>query len=278
MKQKIIFFGSGEYTIPVVKKLLNHGLDLVVTTEKTGELINFCKKNGIEFISVSSASDLTTHKSEIINHSLGVLASYGAIIPSEILNLFEHGIINIHPSLLPKHKGPSPIQYTLLNGEKTTGVTLIKLDSDVDHGPILSQKKYELKGTETTKDLLDTLFELGAEMVEELVIKLENSEKLSETPQDHSNESWSYKITKQNGFIDIKKLKANSYKLQAMIHAYYPWPGVWLKTRIKNQDKLIKLLPNNKIQVEGKNVMSYKDFENGYGKEGKEIVEKLTIA
>ncbi len=277
MNQKIIFFGSGEYTIPVVEKLLKHGLSLIVTTEKEGQskLIEFSKSNNISFLTASNASDLINHQSLIINHNVGVLASYGAFVPNEVINMFPDGIINIHPSLLPKYKGPSPIQYALLNGESVTGVTLIKLDNEIDHGPILAQKPYNLQGNETSEDLLSILFEIGADMVEEEVLKLENGEKLTETPQNHNQETWSYKITKQDGFIDIYKLKATSYKLQTMIRAFYPWPGIWFTAELKGQTKIVKLLPEDKIQVEGKNPMSYKDFINGFGDEGKELLVKL---
>ena len=288
MKQNIVFFGSGSYTIPVVKKLIPHGLDLVITTEKSpdSKLLSFCSENNIKTLTAQTVSELTNHQSLITNHTLAVLASFGAIIPDEIINAFKYGIINIHPSLLPRWKGPSPIQYTLLNGDNQTGVTLIKLDNEIDHGNILSQKTYKLDGSETTQFLLDKLFSIGAEMVEELVIKLEKNQTLDQTPQDHSKETWSYKITKEDGFIDLNNLKAISYKLQAMIRAYYPWPGVWFKNVIARSEatkqsglknKIIKLLPEGKIQVEGKIPMNYKDFINGYGDEGKTIFQKLGI-
>ena len=277
--QKIVFFGSGWYTIPVMQKLMPHGLDLVVTTERNPEshFLKFCSDNSITTLSVSTASEITNHQSQIANHQIAVLASFGAIIPHSILNSFPDGIINIHPSLLPKYKGPSPIQYALLNGENTTGVTLITLDDKVDHGPILSQRPYELQGNETSQDLLSILFEIGAEMIEEQVIKLKNGEKLTSTPQDHSKESWSKKISKKDGYIDIDQLNTGPYAIGSMIKAFYPWPGVWFTTLLKGQSKIVKLLPENKIQIEGKTPMNLKDFENGYGDEGRIILEKLGL-
>lgn len=273
MKQKIVFFGSGWYTIPVIKKLLPYRLELVVTTEKNpnSPLLRFCSENNIQY------GDISTLKSQLSTHTVGVLASFGAIIPQSIISVFPNGIINIHPSLLPKYKGPSPIQYQLLNGETTVGVTLIKLDDHVDHGPILSQKPYNLMGNETSEDLLSILFEIGSDMVKEIVIKLENGETITQTPQDHAKESWSYKITKQDGYIDIENLSATNYQISAMVHAFYPWPGVWFVANLKGQEKIVKLLPDNKIQVEGKSPMSYKDFINGFGQEGKVLLEKLQL-
>lgn len=284
MKQDIVFFGSGAFTLPIINKLIPHGLSLAVTTEKSGPITDFCKKNGLKLLSARTAKELSSHLSLITNHSLGVLASYGVLIPDEIINSFTYGIINIHPSLLPKWKGPSPIQYTLLNGDTITGVTVIKMDSEFDHGPILSQKEYDLNGTETTRDLLDKLFSIGAEMVEELVVKLENGEKLDEAPQDHSKETWSEELSRESGKIDLSKIPTNeleirNFKLEIerKMRAFFPWPGVWFEWKRSNgQMKIVKLLPNDRIQVEGKNIMSYKDFINGYGDEGKMMLEKLT--
>lgn len=284
MKQNIVFFGSGDFTIPVIEKLLKHGLDLVITTERnveTSKLLQFCKEKNIQTFTALNSSDLTNNQSLITNHKVAVLASYGAFIPESIINAFQNGIINIHPSLLPKYKGPTPVQTALLNGDTQTGVTLIKLDNEIDHGPILSQRPYTLHGNETAEDLLSILFEIGAEMVEETIVKLENDETVNETPQDHSKETWSYKITKQDGYIDLNsdELKTENWKLKIdrMVRAYYPWPGVWFNATLRGQTKIVKLLPEERIQVEGKNVMSYKDFINGFGGEGKEILEKLNL-
>lgn len=284
--QNIVFFGSGDFTIPVVQKLLPHRLDLVVTNDKDSNspLLEFCDSNNIQTLIASSPKDLTNHYSLFSNHSVAVLASYGVFIPDEIINAFPNGIINIHPSLLPKYKGPSPVQYALLNGETTTGVTLIKLDSEIDHGPILSQKPYTLQGNETSQDLLSILFEIGADMVEKEITKLKKGEQLTETAQDHSQETWSYKIEKKDGMINLSKIPTSELEIINLkseidhkVRAFYPWPGVWLATNLKNQTKIIKLLPESRIQVEGKKSMSYKDFVNGFGIEGEVLLKKMGI-
>ena len=285
MQQTIIFFGSGDYTIPIVEKLINHNLKLVVSIEKESKLEKFCESKGIDFITDNLKDENTKKRIQNLNPSIAILASYGAYIPKNVINTFKNGIINIHPSLLPKWKGPSPIQYTLLNSDTQTGVTLIKLDNEIDHGPILSQEKFDLKGTETTKELLDILFSQGAEMIKKIIVKLENGEALNETPQDHSKESWSYKIEKKDGEINLNsiptsELEIKNFKLEIArkVRAFYPWPGVWFVTKLKSKPTRIKLLPNNMIQPENKNAMNYKDFINGYGEEGKDLLEKLKLA
>lgn len=277
---KIVFFGSGWYTIPVIKKLIPLGLDVVVTTESSqaSPFLKFCAENNIKTLFASTANDLINHKSLIINHSVAILASYGALVPDEIISIFPHGIINIHPSLLPKWKGPSPIQFSLLNGDTTTGVTLIKLDKELDHGPILSQKPYTLSGNETSEDLLSILFEIGAEMVEDIVLKLEKEEEVTETPQNHHDETWSYHIEKKDGEITLDSVPEKD-KLNQMIRAYFPWPGVWLKWQMANGKwRIVKLLPEGRVHLDGGKPMSYKDFINGFGEQGRELLQKLNLA
>ncbi len=276
MNQNIIFFGSGWFVIPVIEKLMKLNLQLVITNDTNGKVVDFCKEKNIPFASSHLKDPETVEMIKRLHPTVAVLASYGAFIPDEIIGLFENGIINIHPSLLPKWKGPSPVQYSLLNGEAQTGVSLIKLDNEIDHGPIIAQRPYDLTGNETSEDLLSILFEIGSEMVVELIEKLENGEQLSLTPQDHMKETWSYRIEKKDGRIDIIN-PPDREKLKNMIRAFYPWPGVWLTTELKNQTKIVKLLPEGKIQVEGKNAMNYKDFINGFGDEGKRLLERLSL-
>lgn len=279
MKQTIIFFGSGSYSIPVIQMLTQHNLTLVVTTETTGPLISFLEKNNIQYLSTNVTGDKKIAKSEIWKTvkdqqpTLGILASFGAIIPQDVIDIFPKGIWNIHPSLLPKFKGPSPIQYTLLSGDTETGVTIISLDDQVDHGPILAQEIFPIQGTETTQELLGILFTKGAELIERLL----QQDSVESTPQDHAKETWSEKITKESAYINLE-IPPSKEILDRMVRAYHPWPGVWTKWEKENgKTKIVKLLPNCLIQVEGKKPMSYKDFINGYGNEGEKLLIKLHL-
>jgi len=273
---KIVFFGSGTYTIPIIEMLLQHGLSLIVTTEKEGAYINFLKKLPVPFLMTNLKSPEDIKTIEAIGADVAVLASYGAIIPQHVLDLFPHGILNVHPSLLPLQRGPSPIQSTILAGDTKTAVTIIKLDHKVDHGPILLQKEVELVGTETGKQLKKDLFAKGAALIEHLIIKLEKGEKIEEHEQNHEQATFTKKIKRESGYIDVEDVPEKDL-LTRMIRAYYPWPGVWTEYILMGKKKRIKLLPEDKIQVEGKNAMTYKDFVNGYGKEGRELVVKLGL-
>ncbi len=268
--KKVVFFGSGYYVIPIIEVLKTKGLSLVVTTESEGKLLSYLKSNNIPHLCSHLKNPDDIQKIENLKPDIGVLASYGAILPKKILELFPEGILNVHPSLLPKFKGPSPIQFTILSGDKETGVSIIILDDKVDHGPIALQEKIQLDGSETFQSLLENLFSKGAELVDQ-VLKIKNPDF---TAQDDSQESWSYKIKKTDGEIELNN-PPKPEELDRKIRAYFPWPGVFFTSNIGGKKKYIKLLPEHQIQVEGKNPMDFKSFKNGYGKEALDILEKL---
>ncbi len=275
---KIVFFGSSSYVIPIIEVLKkNFNLQIVITTGKfeTKPVPKYCIENKIAYMPVETLSGKNL-KSLIINHksSIGVLADFGLIVPKEILNLFPKGIINIHPSLLPKYKGPTPVQTAILNGEKITGVTLIKLDTQIDHGPILAQVKEEILPQDTAQSLYSRLFKIGAEMLPKIIDRFFIGS-LKPKAQNHQKATFTKILKRRDGFIDILN-PPSAQALESMIRAYFPWPGVYTKLKMENEKfKIIKFLPNKKIQVEGKKPVSYKDFINGYPEQGKKLLEKL---
>lgn len=276
MQQKIVFFGSSKFVIPIIEILhKNLDLTLVVTTEKqvNEPVFSYCTAHNTPYISVSSSKQIINLKSSIVNPSLGIVADFGLILPPEILNIFPKGILNIHPSLLPKYRGPTPVQEAILNGDEETGVTIIELDEEVDHGPILTQVKEPIFENDTAQTLYERLFKIGANLLSQTINQyIKNEIKPSE--QDHSKATFAKRLTRTDGYIDIESPPLKE-KLDRMIRAYYPWPGVWGKWQIANSKwRTVKFLPEQKIQVEGGKPMSYKDFLNGYP-EAKELIEKL---
>lgn len=207
---------------------------------------------------------------------LAVVAAYGRILTKNELNAPKYGCINIHPSLLPKYRGPTPVQAAILNGDKKTGVTIIKLDEEVDHGPIIAQTEEPIFPTDTSEILYERLFKKGAELIAQNVNKYIKGQ-LKTTPQDHSKATFTKPLTRTDGYIDISDT-ISFEKLDRMIRAYHPWPGVWTRLRLgfggQAKLKILKFLPEQKIQVEGRKPMSYKDFINGYP-EAREIIEKV---
>lgn len=274
--KNIVFFGSGYFVIPVIKVLQDQGLLLVVTNESKGRLIDYLKKYNIPYIYSDLKNPSDVLKIIDLKPDIGVLASFGAFVPKKIIDSFSLGILNIHPSLLPKFKGPSPIQFTILNGDTKTGVTIIQLDNELDHGPIVLQNEVKLNGSETSQELLESLFTEGAELIKKIIQDVNNGLKIQSSPQDHNLESWSLHIEKSDGKIDLSNPPPKE-ELLRKIRAFYPWPGVHLNVSLGGKERILKLMPSDMVQVAGKNPMSYKDFINGYGNDALTILQKLSL-
>jgi methionyl-tRNA formyltransferase len=276
---KIVFFGSSGYVLPVIEKLKkDFEIELVITTEKEFEdpIIAYCKKNQLPYLSISSFDN--NLKSYVLNlkSNIAVLADFGLILPNEILNKFAKGILNIHPSLLPKYRGPTPVQNAILNNEKETGVSIIKLDDKVDHGLILVQAKEEITSSDTAQSLYERLFQIGSDLMYQNIKQyIEDNQKL--IVQDDKKATFTKLLTKNDGYFDLSSLEIRNLKLKIdrMTRAYYPWPGAWTKSMINDKLLIIKFLPEKKIQVEGKKPVSFKDFINGYPNLDKNLVSLL---
>lgn len=264
---KVVFFGSSSYVTSILE-VLNKDFELayVFTTEKAKNepVTAFSIKNKIPYSTISSKDELEkeVRTKELGKGNLGAVADFGVIIPKTVLDNFTFGILNIHPSLLPTFRGPTPVQSALIEGNKSTGVTIIKLDEHMDHGPILFAQAEPISPDDTSENLYQILFKKAAEILPAIINKYINRE-IEPIEQDHSKATFTKFLTKTQGFVDIAAFPKFE-ELDLMIKAYFPWPGVW--TQVMMNDKLlrIKFLPHKKIQVEGKKEMSYKDFLNGY--------------
>jgi len=200
---------------------------------------------------------------------VAILANFGAILNEEILKIPKKGFLNIHPSLLPQYRGPSPVQTALLNNEQETGVTIFKMDNQVDHGPILAQGKEKIKPSDTSRSLYQKLFQIGTETLKNILpAYVEGRIELRE--QDHKKATFSKKFTKNDGKIDWQR---DNIYLDRLIRAMFPWPGAWTEVKINNQTKRLKILKahleKNKlvidqVQLEGKNPVSFKQFQEGH--------------
>lgn len=276
---KVVFFGSSRYVIPVLDMLHTfHSLPLVVTTEQGNQdpIPFYCKAKKIDCIRIiKSANLISSYQIESSGARLGVVADFGLIIPPQVIKFFEFGIINIHPSLLPKYRGASPVQNAILNGDKKTGVTIIQLDKHMDHGPILTLQEDEIAPNDTSKSLYERLFKIGALLLQETIQKLE-TQRATPQEQDHKNATFTKRLTKEDGFLDFKTISSKEF-FDRLIRAYYPWPGVWTRLRLSSGGKVktIKFLPNKQIQVEGGREMFYKDFINGYPNADRNLIEFL---
>jgi len=223
-----------------------------------------------------------------------ILCAYGQIIPKEILDIPKHHALNIHPSFLPKYRGASPIQSVILNGEKETGVSLMIMDTEMDHGSIIGNSKFEIRNSKITyKELENQLIDAAAELLIKTLPDYING-KIKPQEQDHSQATFCKLIKKGDGKIDWNK---SAEEIERKIRAFQEWPesytgfngkilkiidadfenpstalGASKKTGevfLTEQKELAVQTGNGililkTIQLEGKKPTTAKDFLNGY--------------
>jgi len=303
---KIIFIGTPEFGAIILEKLVKStnkpflvisapdkavGRKQIITPPPVAIL---AKEHKIPVVQPERIKDFS-NEIKRLSPDLIILAAYGQIIPENILVAPKYGSINVHPSLLPLWRGPSPIQHAILNGDKKTGVTIMKMTKEMDAGPILFQEEIEMTGEEYFQELHDKLAKLGAELLNETIFKI-FSGKISLRPQDDSKATYSKILKKEDGKIDWQK---PTQVLERQIRAFSDWPGSYTIFNNRTKSKKIKILnaqvykspdkneypigkvlivPQNEIgvqcgkdflaikrlQMEGKKEMAAEDFLRGY--------------
>jgi len=163
-----------------------------------------------------------------------VVAAYGKILPPQVLAIPPKGCLNLHPSLLPKYRGPSPVVAAILDGLEVTGVSIMLLDQGMDTGPILAQRPCPIAPQDTAESLTYRLFQLGAELLKETLPGWLKGE-VQPVPQDHSQATYTRRIEKEDGQADWSH---PAVVLERRLRAFTPWPGLY--TRWKG--KLLKVL------------------------------------
>ena len=277
---KIAFFGNSEFSLIVLEEMKKLGVipDIIVTTvdkpqgrkmilTKTPTKI-WAENNSIEYIEAVNLKD-PKFLEKISNYNLFIVASYGKIIPKEVIELPKYKTLNIHPSLLPKYRGPSPLQIQIINDEKDIGVSIMLIDEQVDHGAIISQKKVEIPNWPIGFNLLqETLAKKGSEMLVEILQKWIKGE-IKEKEQNHSEATFTKKVEKSDGLINLSN---DSYKNYLKILAYENWPNAYfekeksekkMRVIIKSAEYKDGLLNILRVVPEGKKEMDYKSFLNG---------------
>ncbi len=292
MPLKIIFMGTPEFSVPTLKALIDQNYEvLMIYTQppkksKRGQKINispiqsFSEKKNIPFRSPETLNNNEYEFIKNLSADLGVVVAYGKLIPINILEATKLGFLNIHASLLPKWRGAAPIQRSIMNGDKKTGISIMKIQEKLDSGPIMASHELELNSNSTYGEVEKKLSDVGANLLIECLQTIEKgNSKFVE--QLHSEATYAKKINKKEAKIDWN---SNADKIVAHIHGLNPNPGAWFefqKERIKVW-KAKKLLLNGRpgtvlnenltvacqsnsiqileIQREGKNKQSTKDF------------------
>lgn len=228
----IVFFGTEEHSLITLKALYNANLPVTAVITKPdaprgrgGKMTEpavktFAREHNITVWQPAKLKDVANSIKQL-NNPVGVLVSYGKIIPQSIIDLFSPGIINVHPSLLPKYRGPSPIEAAMTNLDTETGVSIMQLDADMDAGPIYHQEKITLTGHESRTELYNQLFVLGSEKLIELLPRVVSGD-LQPVEQNHAEATYCTLLSKKDALLDPAKLTAAQAEARVRAHLSFP--------------------------------------------------------
>ena len=249
---KIIFIGTSEFASLILDKIVESDLkpSLIITNpdrpagrnqELTSPPVKLsAKKHNIKTIQPVKIQD-SISEIRSLAPDLIIVISYGQTIPREILNIPKQGCLNVHPSLLPKYRGPSPIQTVILNGEKETGVTIIQMIEKIDAGPIIVNEKLKTKNEKLIyRELHDQLAGLGVSLLIKIIPKWIDG-KIKPKPQDELKATYTKIITKKDGKIDWN---TSAQEIERKVIAFNSWPGTYAfyEDKKNNREKIIKIL------------------------------------
>ncbi|MCK4755714.1 methionyl-tRNA formyltransferase [candidate division WOR-3 bacterium] len=239
---RIIFFGSGQFTLSIVKKIEEEFtlLGVVITKPrprgrglKTSlpEMAQWAQSVGIEVFTPDNPNEKTFIEDlSELKPDLFVLSSYSHLLTNELFNVPKHGGINIHPSLLPKYRGAAPIQRAIMAGEKKTGITVIFMDEIIDHGGIIIQKELTIEPDDTYGSLLLKLSFLGTEIIFDVIKSIEAGD-YKIMKQNEQQKTYAPKIKKEETIINWQE---STEKIFNLIRALSPKPGV--RTTFRNKE------------------------------------------
>lgn len=307
-KYKVVFMGTPEYSVPVLKELINNYNVIGVVTQPDKEvgrgheleyspIKKIALENNIKVvqpIKVRNEFEVVTE----MNPDIIVTCAYGQIIPKEILECPKYGCINVHASLLPKYRGGAPIHRAIINGEKETGITIMYMAEGMDDGDIIAQEKVTIRSDETVGELHDELSSLGAKLLIKTLPSIFDGTN-DRIKQDESKVTFAKIIKKEDEVIDFDDASTNIYN---KIRGLNPFPGAYTildnkrvkiyKARIDNNNSkekpgtIIDVLKDGfvvktkdgsiiieELKMEGKKKMTSKEFLNGVKKE--ELINKM---
>jgi methionyl-tRNA formyltransferase len=249
-----VFAGTAAFAVPSLNALIaaRHELELVITQpDRPGHrnkilptpVKQAALKHGLHVYQpdrISSPESIAQIR--WANPDLMVVVAYGQILPPEVLEIPPRGVVNVHASLLPRHRGAAPVNQAILSGDRETGVTLMLMDAQLDHGPILAQRSVPI-GTETTAPaLLAELAEIGAELLVEVLSDLE---RFPPTKQDHAAATVAPRLRKEDGDLDWSVPAA---EIDRRVRGLDPWPG----TTAMLADRQLKVLRGRPAEGSGK--------------------------
>lgn len=235
ISKTVVFFGNErlatgvDTSTPTLRALIDQGYSVAavvsnyeVGQSRTGrplEIAEVAQQNGIPLLMPNKPTEITKQL-KAFRAEIGVLVAYGKIVPQSIIDIFPKGIVNIHPSLLPLHRGPTPLESVILDGSQKTGVSVMSLSKEMDAGPVYKQVDVPLTGNETKQKLADKLLETGKNMIIELLPGILDGSVTAKS-QNNTGASYDRLISKADGLLDFKK---PAVQLEHEVRAYAGWP------------------------------------------------------
>ena len=248
ISERIVFFGNERLATgvatetPTLRALIAAGYEVVavISNYERGhsrnirdlEIAQTAKEYDIPLLLPQKLSEIKGQLQKL-NATVGVLVAYGKIVPESIINIFPRGIVNIHPSLLPLHRGPTPIESVILDGAAETGASIMQLVKAMDAGPVYTQTSLHLNGDETKQELANRLLEQGKEALLRCLPAIIDGT-LQPQPQDDAKATYDRLITKEEGVLDWSK---TAIRLEREIRAFTEWPKS--RTTLAGKDTII---------------------------------------
>ncbi len=307
-KLKILFMGTPEFALPSLENIINSGYEVCAVFTKPDKpqgrkkIITpppvkvFAESKGIKvFQPEKLKTPETAQILEELSPNLIVVVAYGKILPKNIIEMPKYGCINVHGSLLPKYRGAAPIQWSIINGDTTTGITTMYMNEGLDTGDIILQDKIFINENETSGELKERLAKIGADLLIKTLKELE-SDNIHPIPQNDDEATLSPPLDKITGDIDWQK---SAQEIHNLIRGSNPWPIAHTLLRGKNfkiyKSKISthysnspgKVISTNplvigcgyhtslelvEVQIEGKKRMPAEDFARGYRLSNKTIL------
>ena len=272
MAKKIIFMGTPMFSVPILKSLYQNGYPIShVYTQppqrsQRGQKINKSPIQGIaetlnlEFRTPESLKDNNEEFEYFkkIDADLAIVVAYGQLIPKKFLDLTKKGFINIHASLLPKWRGAAPIQRSIINLDKETGISVMKIAEELDTGPVCNTYKIDLEDNLNANDVADKLSQLAAEKVLDNIDDI-LEDKANFIEQDHSKATYASKIQKAEGEINWSN---NAKDINGKINGLYPVPGAFFIYKGERY-KILKAEIGNGIGNPGEVISDYLEVACG---------------
>ncbi|MFQ5873273.1 MAG: methionyl-tRNA formyltransferase [Dehalococcoidia bacterium] len=245
--KRLVFMGTPAFAVPSLRALISGGYHPVgVYTQPdrpsgrgrglwASPVKKLALESGIDVYQPASLKEAgALEELRALGPEVMVVAAYGLILPQQVLDMPRHGILNLHPSLLPRHRGPSPIANAILEGDEVTGVTIMLVEPRVDAGPVVSGERVDIEPEDTCGTLTDRLAQVGAELLVETLPRWLRGE-VQAQPQDESQATYSRMISKTDGEIDWR---LPAVEIWRRVRAFDPWPGTFTRWN----GKLLKVL------------------------------------